>query len=49
MTITGCLWAFVGFKGRIHILTYEEAVKTISPGIYRHYKGNEYIVKRQWI
>jgi hypothetical protein len=25
-------------------MTYEEAVKTISPGRYRHFKGNEYEV-----
>lgn len=33
-------WAeFVGGK-----MTYEEAVKTILPGRYRHFKGNEYEV-----
>lgn len=26
------------------IMTYEEAVKTIRPGRYRHFKGNEYEV-----
>lgn len=25
-------------------MTYEEAVKQISPGRYRHFKGNEYEV-----
>ena len=25
-------------------MTYEEAVKTILPGRYRHFKGNEYEV-----
>lgn len=25
-------------------MTYEEAVKTIEPGKYRHFKGNEYEV-----
>lgn len=25
-------------------MTYEEAVKTIDPGKYRHFKGNEYEV-----
>ena len=25
-------------------MTYEEAIKTISPGRYRHFKGNEYEV-----
>ena len=25
-------------------MTYEEAVKTISPGKYRHFKGNDYVV-----
>ena len=25
-------------------MTYEEAVKTIPPGRYRHFKGNEYEV-----
>lgn len=25
-------------------MTYEEAVKTIKPGKYRHFKGNEYEV-----
>ena len=25
-------------------MTYEEAVKTILPGHYRHFKGNEYEV-----
>ena len=25
-------------------MTYEEAVKEIQPGRYRHYKGNEYEV-----
>lgn len=25
-------------------MTYEEAVKEIQPGIYRHFKGNEYEV-----
>lgn len=25
-------------------MTYEEAVKTITPGKYRHFKGNEYEV-----
>lgn len=25
-------------------MTYEEALETISPGKYRHYKGNEYEV-----
>ena len=25
-------------------MTYEEALKTITPGKYRHYKGNEYEV-----
>jgi hypothetical protein len=25
-------------------MTYEEAVKEITPGKYRHYKGNEYEV-----
>ena len=25
-------------------MTYEEAVKTITPGRYRHFKGNEYEV-----
>ncbi len=25
-------------------MTYEEAVKTVTPGRYRHFKGNEYEV-----
>lgn len=25
-------------------MTYEEAVKVITPGKYRHFKGNEYEV-----
>ena len=25
-------------------MTYEEAIKTIQPGRYRHFKGNEYEV-----